>query len=527
MRAKGSASRAALAAAMLLTGLPAQAAPPRFIDVSQALPGGHSYEGGWEHFVGGGVALFDCNGDGYPEIAAAGGAAPSVLFVNRSGAPAAGGATDPAVPFRFERAALPAGTAVTGIWPLDIDGDEVTDLAVARVGENLLLRGTGGCGFVRANEAWGFDGGAEWSTAFSATWPAHAQRPTLAFGNYVDRDDPEGPFGTCAPNMLHRPAGEGYDSVALEPGFCALSLLFSDPEGAGEAVLRISNDRHYYVRGGREQMWELDPLRERREEDGWPDLSIWGMGIAQRDLDGDGLQEVVLTSMGDQLLMYGRPGGWEAAPYAAGAAAQRPFIGDDGRPSTGWHPEFADVDNDGRDDLFIAKGNVDQMPSNATRDPNNLLMQRLDGRFAEAAQAAGVASMDRARGAALADLDRDGRLDLVVVNRRAPMQLWRNVTRAGGHIFVTLRGPAGNRGAVGARIELRLPDGTRRMREVTVGGGHGGGQWGPQHFGLGAVQEAQMRAAMPGATPGPWWPVRAGGDYLLDLSADPAHIAPR
>ena len=65
------------------------------------------------------------------------------------------------------------------------------------------------------------------------------------------------------------------------------------------------------------------------------------------------------------------------------------IVGDDGRPSTGWHAEFGDVDNDGRLDLFIAKGNVDQMPSNALHDPNNLLMQTTDGTFIETAAAAG------------------------------------------------------------------------------------------------------------------------------------------
>ncbi|KAF0676964.1 FG-GAP repeat domain-containing protein [Profundibacterium mesophilum] len=520
--------RAPLPAALALLAVaaaPALAAPPRFAQMDEALPGGHSYEGGWEHFVGGGVAVFDCNGDGYPEIAAAGGTAPAVLFVNRSGDRPEPGMPD--VALRFERAAFAAGEGVTGLWPFDMDGDERVDLAVTRVGENLLLRGTGNCGFERANALWGFEGGSAWSTAFSATWMAGATRPVLAFGNYVDRDDPEGPFGTCAPNMLHRPHASGYVAEPLAPGFCALSMLFSDPGGTGQAQLRISNDRHYYVRGGREQMWELDPLRERRGDDGWPDLSIWGMGIAQRDIDGDGMQDVMLTSMGDQLLMFGRPQGWEAAPYAAGAAAQRPFIGDDGRPSTGWHPEFADVDNDGLDDLFIAKGNVDQMPSNAAHDPNNLLMQRPAGQFTETAAAAGVASTARGRGAALADLDRDGRLDLVVVNRRAPMQLWRNVTRAGGHLFVTLRGPSGNRGAVGARIELLMPDGRIALREITVGGGHGGGQWGPQHFGLGSAPGAMLRVTRPGGSAGPWMPVAAGGDYLLDIGGAEARLEKR
>lgn len=56
--------------------------------------------------------------------------------------------------------------------------------------------------------------------------------------------------------------------------------------------------------------------------------------------------------------------------------AQRPHNSDDGRPSTGWHAEFGNIDNDGCADLFIAKGNVDQMPSNAIHDPNNLLIHR-------------------------------------------------------------------------------------------------------------------------------------------------------
>src|SRR5690606_32598280 len=116
-----------------------------------------------------------------------------------------------------------------------------------------------------------------------------------------------------------------------------------------------------------------------------------------------------------------------------GTYAQRPFTGDDGRPSTGWHAEFGDIDNDGRMDLFIAKGNVDQMPSNAIHDPNNLLIQQPDGRFTEMAAIAGVATAERSRGAALADLNGDGRLDIVVVNRRAPMEIWENATESTGN----------------------------------------------------------------------------------------------
>ncbi|MFL4468806.1 hypothetical protein ACERZ8_02540 [Tateyamaria armeniaca] len=104
--------------------------------------------------------------------------------------------------------------------------------------------------------------------------------------------------------------------------------------------------------------------------------------------------------MGDQRLMRrtGDAPAFADVPFAMGVAAQRPYVGGDGRPSTGWHIAFGDVDNDGRDDVFIAKGNVQQMPGNAMEDPNNLLMAQEDRTFAEAGDVAGVASMHRGRG---------------------------------------------------------------------------------------------------------------------------------
>ncbi|SFR16590.1 CRTAC1 family protein [Poseidonocella sedimentorum] len=485
----------ALALVLALLAPGPGAAEVRFEPVPEALPGGHLYSGGWSHFVGGGVAVFDCNGDNRPELFMAGGASPAALFLNRS----------EAGKLRFARAELPRITGVTGAYPLDIDSDGAADLVVLRDGENILLRGEGDCAFSRANEAWGFDGRAAWSTAFSATWEAGQSWPTLAIGNYVDRADPEGPFGTCDTNMLYRPSGEGYGAPrALEPSYCPLSMLFSDRGRDRPADLRISNDRHYYLRGGYEQLLRLSDLAWLGEAEGWPRVSIWGMGIASRDLTGDGLPEVMSTSMGDQLLQIARPdGGYDAAPYDLGTYAQRPFIGDDGRPATGWHAEFGDVNNDGRDDLFIAKGNVDQMPSNAMEDPNNLLLQGADGRFTEAAHLAGVASVARGRGAALADLDGDGRLDLVVVNRRAEAEVYRNLSDGGAWLAVSLRQAGANRDAIGARIELEAA-GQRRTREVTSGGGHAGGALGPQHFGLGTAEEARLRVRWPDGVWSDW-----------------------
>ncbi len=490
----------------------ALAEAPRFAPVPDALPAPHVYEGGWEHFVGGGLAAFDCTGDGLPELFAAGGAAPAALFLNRSSEGA----------IRFDAAPPPGGEPIlgaTGAYPLDLDGDGLLDLFVLRVGENLVLRGEGDCRFTRANAALGIEGGAAWSTAFTAWWGA-AERPTLAVGNYVNRDDPEGPFGTCDDNRLHRPDERGgWRPEPLSPGYCALSMLAYTP-ASGHPGLRISNDRHYYVRDGAEQLWDIASERFLGAEDGFPRVSLWGMGIAARDITGDGRAEVMLTSMGDQLLQIARPdGSYAAAPFELGTYAHRPHTGEDGRPSTGWHAEWGDVNNDGRPDLFIAKGNVDQMPENAMEDPNNLLLQRPDGTFEEIAGEAGVASTARARGAALADLDGDGLLDLAVVNRRAPLEIWRNTGPAGTWLALAPRLPSGNRFAVGARVALRA-GGALQVQEVTVGGGHAGGSALPLHFGLGAAERAEVQVTWPDGTASGWQPVQPGARYAARPGPD-------
>ncbi len=475
--------------ALMLLAQPALA-EPAFVDRATDLPVRHVYGGGWEHFVGGGVSVLDCNEDGLPDFVAAGGENPVSLFVNTTN----GAGT----PLRFAEGDLMEIRGATGLYPIDVDGDGPLDLVVLRVGPNMILKGDGMCGFEDATARFGFASGEEWSTAFTATWESGEVFPTLVIGNYVDRDDPEGPFGKCDTNRLYRPDGRRYGApVELAPGFCALSMLISDWLRIGEPELRISNDRHYYVRGGYEQMWRLDPLGERTVEDGWEKVSLWGMGIASGDITGDGLPEVMLTSMGDQLLQLNEGGRLRNAPFEIGTYAQRPHVGDDGRPSTGWHAEFGDVDNDGLLDLFIAKGNVDQMPSNAIHDPNNLLIQTPDGTFSEAAAQAGIATGERSRGAALADFDGDGRLDIVVVNRRAPLELWQNATgTAGNWAAIELRDEAPNTRGVGSWIELRA-NGVVQAREVTVGGGHAGGQAGPVHFGLADAVEAEVRVRWP------------------------------
>jgi hypothetical protein len=254
------------------------------------------------------------------------------------------------------------------------------------------------------------------------------------------------------------------------------------------------------------------------------------MGIANTDLNADRYPDYFLTSMADNKLQMladipkaggrGQPSYVDLA-FAKGVTAHRPYTGDDPRPSTAWHAEFEDVNNDGRVDLFIAKGNVGDMPDFAARDPNNLLLQTDDGTFREAGEEAGVASFATSRGGALTDFNLDGLVDLVVVNRGENAKLWRNTTRnAGGWIEIGLKQPAPNPDAIGAWLEVR--SGTAVMRrEITVGGGHASGENGFWHFGLGARKKAELRAIWPDGSDSGWHAVEGHRFYVLERGKAP------
>lgn len=471
----------------------------------------HSYTGPWEFFVGGGAASFDCNGDRLPDLMIAGGTSKTRLFVNQS-------QTGGSLAFSPRETGLDAEdlTKVLGIYPLDIDNDRHTDLVLLRLGRNVVLKGGPDCRFEKANRAFGFDGGRAWSTAMSAIWEGSNRFPTIAIGNYVDRSAPGTPFGTCEPNRLLRPRGadrpDYSEAIALEPGYCALSMLFTDWNRSGSPDLRITNDRQYY-RGGEEQLWEISggrPPRLYSSSQGWQRLTIWGMGIAETDFDADGLPEYALTSMGDTKLQKLDDEAGEDRPtyrdiaFEMGATAQRPYTGGDPKPSTGWHSQFADINNDTMTDLFIAKGNVQAMPDFASFDPDNLLLADFQGRFHERGMEAGIALNTRGRGAVIEDFNMDGMLDLLVVNREQSVSLFRNLGAAtdwghrplGNWVKIELDNGVVNPAAVGALISVRT--GTRtQTRRIQVGGGHASGQSGFVHLGLGVSERATIRVQWP------------------------------
>lgn len=501
--------------------------PPRFADETASSGIASTYRGDWEYMVAGGAGSFDCNADGFPDLVLSGGEDKARFYLNRS---TPGGA----LKFEEKVSGLELDKVI-GAYPLDIDGDGLQDVVLLRSGENVVMRGLGECRFERANEAWGFDGGDAWSTAFSATWERGNSWPTLAIGNYIDRFEDFEPWGSCTDNWLHRPMSATERRFApplpLTPSYCPLSILFTDWNRSGTPSLRVSNDREYY-KGGQEQMWHVEPGKAPRlytQDEGWKYLRIWGMGIASHDLDFDGYPEYFLTSMADNKLQTldaiptdGKPKpSYADIAFARGATAHRPYVGAEIRPSTAWHTDFEDVNNDGRTDLFVAKGNVAEMPDFAEKDPNNLLVQGEDGRFAEMGDKAGVASMAKGRGGALVDFNLDGRIDLLVVNQGSPVEIWRNATDGTGHFLeIALRQDDVNRDAVGAWIEVKTGEIVQR-REVTIGGGHASGKTGWHHVGLGKQPETEIRVLWPDGEAGPWQTVKADGFYVVARGVAP------
>jgi enediyne biosynthesis protein E4 len=487
---------------------------PTFVEETKSGGINSTYKGEWVYMVGGGMATFDCNGDGFADMVLAGGANKAKFYRNTS---KRGGA----LKFKAETSGLEIDK-VTGAYPLDIDSDGIMDVVLLRVGENLVMRGKGNCKFERANRAWAFDGGDAWSTSFAATWEKGAIWPTIAIGNYINRKEEISPWGSCTDNWLHRPADKKFAApLPLKPSYCALSMLFTDWNKSGTPSLRVSNDREYYE-GGQEQLWHIDagkPPVLYTEAEGWKPLKIWGMGIASNDLDGDGYPEYFLTSMADhklQTLAAAPAATFKDIAFAKGVTVHRPTTGNDLKPSTGWHAQFEDVNNDGLEDLFVAKGNVDRMPDFAAKDPNNLLLQGAGGKFTDVASQAGVASTLSSRGAAVVDFNNDGLLDLVVVNRNDRAQLWRNTSANIGHwLQLKLQQPASNLNGIGSWIDVK--NGAKIMRrEITSGGGHASGENGWWHFGLGELTQTQIRVVWPDGAVGEWQSVDADKFYILE-----------
>ena len=398
---------------------------PTFEDVSEEWGLNHSYGGGggggdW-YVVGGGVAVFDCDQDGTAEALLSGGENPLSFLKNQAGQ----GFTDLTATLGLDDESV---LRVTGAYPFDYDADGHVDLFIMRFGQNVLLKGLGNCAFDDVTTQL-LPARSDWTTAFAALRSEDASFRKWVVGNYVARDRALSKMGNCdasyfltldGTNMVLTPFPEG-------SSHCALSLAFIDLNGDQVPELRVANDRAYYAPHGTEQIFTADASGEYKEvaAEAWAAPQLWGMGLASTTL-ADGRLAVSVTNMAENHLQVLDLGAFafENQAFARGVASQQPYAGEDLRPSTAWHNQFADFNGDGQDDLLIIKGNVDSMPQFASYDPDSLLLARGDGTWVEAGDRAGIATGNRGRGAGIADFNGDGCLDFIVVNRNEQASIY-------------------------------------------------------------------------------------------------------
>jgi len=214
------------------------------------------------------------------------------------------------------------------------------------------------------------------------------------------------------------------------------------------------------------------------------------MGIDAADFDNDGLLDLYQTAYSKELpTLYHNLGDgmFDDVTRTTGAGAGL-------YPHVKWGLGFADFDNDGYRDLYVANGHLDDnvhlFDDTTTYYVRNTVLRNLRGqRFLNVSDqcGGGLAPQWSSRGVALDDLDNDGRVDIVVLNSRCPATLTRNVSPAAGNhwLQLLLKGTQSNRDGVGAKVEV-LAGGTRFVDEVHSGRGYQSHFGTRLHFGLGA-----------------------------------------
>lgn len=448
--------------------------------------------------VGGGVALIDHDDDGDLDVfLVQGGGVLSPqqdgdrLFANDG----AGRFTDVTEASGIREAAFGMGAAV---GDYDDDGDE--DLYVTNLGPNVLWRNDGGR-FTDATATAGV-GDPGWSSSAGFVdvegdgdldlfvcnyilWTPGRERACLDAQERQDYCTPSA-YQAPAHATLYRNRGDGtFEDATVELGIdtargTALGITFGDWDGDGRTEIFVASDgmmNHLWVPGtdGRFR----DQALQRGCATGESGQLKAGMGVAAGDIDLDGdvdLLAVNLRRETDSLFI--NDGRW----FRDSTAAWR--LAAPSRRATRFGAGFADFDQDGLLDLYQANGGVQRLAQPLTEDPYaepNALYRGVPrnlgqspggrpstasdivtepGAFVEWLPQGGTAEplVRTSRGAAFGDLDGDGAIDVVVVNRDAPVSLLRNVAPERGHWLMLRVLERSGRHALGATVLLTVGD---------------------------------------------------------------------
>jgi hypothetical protein len=464
--------------------------------------------------MGGGAALADVDGDGDLD-----------LYLVQSGTALVDEDPDTTSPAnrlylnrgdgRFDPA--PAGHGAgdrgygMGATVGDYDNDGDVDIYVTNVGANALLRndGTGRFENVAAgagvdDERWGTaaafldldaDGDLDLFLVNYINWTPAIEMPCYA-DTALTYCSPQS-FDAPAPDRLYRNNGDGtFTDVSEEAGLQrafgnGMGVVGADFDGNGHTDVFVANDMTF------NQLWLNDGQMRFTEEALFRDVAVdehgsakAGMGIAAADVDDDADTDLLVVNLTGQTDSFFRNEGThfvDATAQAGLATISRKF--------TRFGVVFADFDNDGWLDVYEANGKI--MPRRGEDDdpfaePNVLFRGLPNARFEVVDPAGGTAAplVHTSRGLAVGDINNDGGLDLVVVNRDAsPYVLVNQVSHQGNWIRFRLIERSG-RDAHGARISVDI-DGRRVHREVQPSGSYLASHDPRVHVGLGKATMVQ------------------------------------
>ena len=478
----------------------------------------HHHGGSGRHYMVetmvGGVLAFDADGDGDNDL----------LFVDGGPLPGYQGETPRSRLYRNEgggrfleltaRSPLPLDDSFYGCGGTagDVDGDGDLDLYLTAFGPDRLLLNRGDGTFEDATANAGLSGSAPWTAGSAFADYDRDGDLDLFVAGYVNfsldnhrfcGDQNAGVRSYCHPGVyepepdrLFRNRGDGtFEDVTTAAGLhrgrgAGLGVIFSDLDLDDLSDLYVANDEtpnFLYRNRGDGTFEDLSLLSGTAYSDrGRPEA---GMGVDLGDFDGNGTPDIVVTNFEletNALYINQGSGLFSDARWTSGLA----------EPSLvrlGFGIGWLDADHDGDLDLAVANGHILDnaevfREGSKFRQPNQLFENLGQGRLREVGDS-GLETTERAsRGLALADLDGDGDLDLVIASSNDLAEVYENRagSRRGRWLQVDLRSDSGNRRGIGSRLEARAGN-QRHTREVRTASSYLSQNPLTAHFGLGSA----------------------------------------